>query len=609
MNQEPEQMNIVIVGHVDHGKSTVIGRLLADTGSLPEGRLEQVRLNCERNAKPFEYAFLLDALKDEQAQGITIDSARCFFRTAKRRYIIIDAPGHIEFLKNMISGAARAEAALLVIDAKEGIRENSRRHGFMLSLLGINQVVVLVNKMDLVGYRQEVYQQIQSEFTAFLKQVRVEPEAFVPISAREGDNLVSRSERIPWYQGPSVLELIDGFEKERDKEFQPFRFPVQDIYKFTECKDDRRIFAGTVATGKIKIGDEVIFLPSRKKSRIQSIEGFHQPVRHEVGAGYATGFTLTTQIYVKPGELMCRCDEPLPFEGKTFRANIFWMGKQPMVPEKKYKLKLATSRSTAYLQKIITVLNSADLTAQSDRQIERHEVAECVLQTIKPIAFDLSRNIEETGRFVIIDNYEIVGGGIIQEALPGMDSLAVEQAARREYRWERGRITPEARRTRYRQNPKFVVLTGGAGEPLKELAVALEQDLFESGYLVYYLGIFNLLSGPGSNVKNDQADREEQIRRLGELAHFFSDAGQIFITGIPDLDPNEAEILKTLNHPHEILIIDWGTDPMPDYPVALYLEQGMDIGAALAKIKELLFRKEVLFEYYPLKKETKGMND
>ena len=202
--QDREQINIVIVGHVDHGKSTVIGRLLADTSSLPEGKLEDVKALCARNAKPFEYAFLLDALKDERAQGITIDSARCFFKTKKRDYIVIDAPGHIEFLKNMVTGAARAEAALLVIAADEGIRENSKRHGYLVSMLGIRQVVVLVNKMDLVGYDRDIYDALSSEYTAFLSKLHVNPISYIPVSARDGENLVTRSEQMPWYEGMRV---------------------------------------------------------------------------------------------------------------------------------------------------------------------------------------------------------------------------------------------------------------------------------------------------------------------------------------------------------------------------------------------------------------------
>src|SRR5215467_14738419 len=198
---ERENFNIVIVGHVDHGKSTVVGRLLADTGSLPEGKLEAVRKECQRTGKPFEYAFLLDALSDEQDQGITIHTARSFFKTAKRDYIIIDAPGHIEFLKNMISGAARAEAAVLVIDAKEGVRENSRRHGYILSMLGIKQVIVCVNKMDLVDRREQDFLKIEKEFREFLKSINsVSPKQFIPVSAVHGENLADRSDKMAWYK-------------------------------------------------------------------------------------------------------------------------------------------------------------------------------------------------------------------------------------------------------------------------------------------------------------------------------------------------------------------------------------------------------------------------
>src|SRR6185503_4581262 len=205
------RLSLVIGGHVDHGKSTIIGRLLADTGSLPEGKLAQVRESCERNAKPFEYAFLLDALKDEQAQGITIDAARVFFKTARRDYIIFDAPGHIEFLKNMVTGASRAEAALLVIDAHEGVQENSRRHGYMMSMLGIRQLAVLVNKMDLVGYDRALYSKIETAYRQFLEQIGVTPLAFIPVVGRDGDNLAHRSPGLSWYDGPTVLDTLDAF--------------------------------------------------------------------------------------------------------------------------------------------------------------------------------------------------------------------------------------------------------------------------------------------------------------------------------------------------------------------------------------------------------------
>ena len=269
-----ERMNIVIVGHVDHGKSTLVGRLLADTNSLPNGKLEQVKRTCELNSKPFEYAFLLDALKDEQDQGITIDTARIFFKSPKREYIIIDAPGHIEFLKNMISGAARAEAAILLIDAQEGIAENSKRHAYMLSMLGINQIIVAVNKMDLVDYNEDIFKKIQKEYSLFLKDINIAHIAFVPVAARNGINITENKNEISWYYGLGILPLIDTFQKEKEDDKNHFRMFVQGIYKFTANGDDRRIVAGTINSGTINVGDEIVFLPSGKKSVVKSIEIF-----------------------------------------------------------------------------------------------------------------------------------------------------------------------------------------------------------------------------------------------------------------------------------------------------------------------------------------------
>ena len=250
----------------------MVGRLLADTGSLPQGKLEAVRRECERTGKPFEYAFLLDALTDEQDQGITIDTARCFFKSARRDYIIIDAPGHIEFLKNMISGAARAEAAVLVIDAKEGVRENSRRHGYILSMLGIRQVVVCVNKMDLVGYDEAHFARIESEYRAFLDGIgSVSPKQFIPVSAIAGENLAIRSSKMPWYQGPTLLETLDGLAKAPGKSDAPFRMPVQAVYKFTNAGDDRRIIAGRI---------EIRSRQGRGPGRVLAVEQDHHDQEH-----------------------------------------------------------------------------------------------------------------------------------------------------------------------------------------------------------------------------------------------------------------------------------------------------------------------------------------
>ncbi|HOQ05257.1 MAG TPA: GTP-binding protein [Anaerohalosphaeraceae bacterium] len=593
-----QQMNIVVIGHVDHGKSTLIGRLLADTGSLPKGKLEAVQAYCARNAKPFEYAFLLDALKEEQTQGITIDTARCFFKSSRREYIIIDAPGHVEFLKNMISGAARAEAALLLIDAREGIRENSRRHGYLLSLLGIRQIAVAVNKMDLTDYRRDVFEAIQKDYTAFLQQVHLQPRFFIPVSARFGDNLCTRSARMCWYDGPTVLEAMGRFEKEPPGLEKPFRFPVQDVYKFTEEGDDRRIAAGRVETGTVRVGDEVIFLPSGKRSRIASIEGFNRPPQTEAYAGQSTGFTLTEQIYIPPNQILCRADQPAARTGTCLKVNLFWMGRQPMVRGKRYKLKLAAARETVWLREIYTVLDAADLSTDSSRtQIERHDTAEYLLETFRPVAFDVVSDIAQTGRFVIIDNYEIAGGGIILDALSAERDLISEHVRKRQKYWQRSRIQSQNRSDRYKQNAALVLLCGPAGIGKSEIAKTLEERLFDAGRMVYYLGLDNSLLGVDSDLQTTD-ERDEYIRRLGEIAHLFTDAGLILITTISHLDDYELQAIRTLNQPYPCLVVAIGPHQLAQAQPDLHIEKPADVPEVIEKIKCLLTREHYLLEYH-----------
>ncbi len=602
-----EQMNIVIVGHVDHGKSTLIGRLLADTGSLPEGKLEQVRQSCARNAKPFEYAFLLDALKDEQSQGITIDSARCFFNTAKRRYIIIDAPGHIEFLKNMITGASRAEAALLLIDAHEGVQENSKRHGYMLHLLGIRQVVVVVNKMDLVQYDETAFVKVKTEYEAFLGQFGLVPTAFIPIAARDGENMVTPSEKMPWYTGKSVLDHIDDFNQAKDKQDLPFRMSVQDVYKFTASNDDRRIVAGTVMSGRLKVGDEVVFLPSQKRSRVKTIEGFNQAEKTMVLAGNATGFTLDTQIYIRPGDLIVKASDfdalsgeraietSLPLSGTTFKASLFWLGRTPMVTGKAYKLKLASARITVYLKEIISVMDASELqTEDNRREIRRHEVAECVLETLKPFAFDLASNFEDTSRFVLVDGYEIAAGAIVVGQVTAETSVVQKYKAQRDASWEKGLINVQQRQHILGQRAKAIVFVG---DRAAEMGKLLEKQLIENGRLAYYLGRASVLSGMGADYAGALA-REEFVRRLGELSHVFTDAGLIFITSMYECDDAELEILTVLSEPFEILVVTCGLNPFSQRVPDMQITDEITAAEAKVLLTKLLADRDVVPEYF-----------
>jgi len=591
-------MNIVIVGHVDHGKSTVIGRLLADTGTLPKGKLESVKENCRRNSKPFEYAFLLDALKDEQSQGITIDMARCFFKTAERDYIIIDAPGHIEFLKNMITGASRAESALLVIDVDEGIKENSKRHGQMVAMLGVKQVTVLVNKMDLVDFSEEVFEKLKADYSEFLAQIKVKPVSFIPVSAREGDNIATLSERMPWYKGATVLQQLDGFTSDKQLQDKPFRFPVQDIYKFTRQNDDRRIVAGTVAAGSVSVGDEVLFLPSGKQSAIQSVESFNTAPKLNATTGEALGFTLTTQIYIRPGELMVKPSEPLPEVGSRFRVNIFWVGRAPMILQKEYKLKIGSARASVKLAEICNTLDASDLSYSNNKlQLDCRDVGECILETSRPIAFDPAAASEATGRFVIVDNYEIAGGGIVIENLSADETLLQRHIRERENNWEKGLIKSKERERANGHRGKFIVFTGISGTGKRSIAKALEQGLFSNRLNAYYLGVANIDRGLDADLGYHVDNAGERLRRIGELARILTDAGLIFITTIDDADDYDIETLKLLNAPSDILVVNLGENSFSRYHPDLQIPAGESVVDAVKQVAELLKTKEIIIEY------------
>ncbi|MFT7579565.1 MAG: bifunctional enzyme CysN/CysC [Myxococcota bacterium] len=544
-DSQREQMNIVIVGHVDHGKSTLVGRLLADSNSLPDGRLEHVQAICKRQGKAFEYAFLLDALEAEQDQGITIDSARCFFKTSARDYIIIDAPGHIEFLKNMISGAARAEAALLLIDAKEGVRENSRRHGYVLGLLGIRQVTVVVNKMDLVDADKGAFDAIEEEYRAFLAELGMTPQRFIPISARDGDNVAVRSKRMPWYTGPTILEAVDLFKKAAPKPNQPLRLPVQDVYKFNSGGDDRRIIAGRIESGQLEVGDAVVFSPSNKISRIASIEGFNTAETKTASAPHATGVTLTEQIFVSRGELMSHVDAR-PHVSTRFRANMMWLGRQPMTMDKAYKLKLTTCEMACHLVEIRSVLDASNLNTDKDKQeIGRHDVAEVIIETKRPVAFDLIERFESTARFVIVDGYDVAGGGIIQASVADdLDALR-ESARRRDFEWVGGLVSASNRAERLGHGAALILLTGDAGVGKAAVAKALERELFDTGHAAYLLDGRNVFLGVDQDLVG-RMDQTEMVRRYAEVAHLFLDAGQIVVSTSNTFGLGDHGAIRTL---------------------------------------------------------------
>ena len=406
------KMNIVIVGHVDHGKSTLVGRLFYDTGSLPEGKYEAVARVCEDTGKEFEFAFLLEALEEERDQGITIDTAQAYFSTAKRDYVIIDAPGHKEFLKNMVTGAASADAAILLIDAEEGVQEQSRRHGYLLKLLGIRQVVVVINKMDLVDYSRDVLESVKSEYLEFLSQLGVQPQFVIPVSARHGENVASRGNRTGWYDGPTVLESLDLFTVAGSKAELPLRMPVQDVYKF----DKRRIIAGRVEAGILRVGDRIRFSPSGQEAIVRAVERWSSPDRDYAVPGESIGITLTEQIFVERGDVISHL-ENAPKDAGVLVANLFWLGNRHLTTGRAYTLKLATQEVECRATAINNVIDTSSLASigQVASEVAKNEVATVTFDLKKPVAFDRFSDVVETGRFVIVDDHDVAGGGIVTQ--------------------------------------------------------------------------------------------------------------------------------------------------------------------------------------------------
>ncbi|MFC1634154.1 sulfate adenylyltransferase subunit 1 [Planctomycetota bacterium] len=410
-----DNLKFVAVGHVDHGKSTLIGRLLYDTNSLPPDKMDEVRRMSEESEDAPEFAFVMDHLEEERTNRVTIDTAQIFFKTAKRHYTIIDAPGHKQFLKNMITGSTQAEAAVLLIDAEEGLREQTHRHAFMLRLLGMKQVMVVINKMDLVDYSKEHFEQLSEKVVARLKEldIEVEPGMIIPISARLGDNVASRSDNLSWYEGMTLLEALDQLKSSKTAEETVLRFPVQNIYDV----DSEKVLVGRVASGKIEAGQEVIFHPSGKSAVISEIKKFEESGVKEAEAGESIGLVLKDNRAlkaVKRGEVACPV-ESSPHVSNTVVATVFWMSGQPLQKEEVLDFKCATQQVQCRVKKIGERINSSslDLIAEDAEELRETEVAKLTLKMEEYVSTDPFETIAEMGRFVLMRDNDTVAGGVL----------------------------------------------------------------------------------------------------------------------------------------------------------------------------------------------------
>ena len=523
---QKEQLSVVIVGHVDHGKSTLIGRLLHDTGSLEEGKLQEIEEVCKTRNVQMEWSFVLDALQAERDQAVTIDTTQIYFSTKLRDYVIIDAPGHREFLKNMISGAAQADAAVLVVDADEGIKEQTKRHAYMLHLLGMKQVAVVVNKMDSVKYDAKAFKKVSEDVEKYLKSIGLNASYIVPISARNGETLVERGDNMSWYKGKSVSEVLDSFEITTHSVEQDLRLPIQDIYRM----DEKRILVGRLETGTLCKGDTLFFSPTNEKAVVTSIEAWpEKDSLVKVRAGQSIAFTLSEPIFVERGHIASH-EDALPMLSNVFKANIFWFSEKELRVGDTYKVRFGTTETMVSVQSINNVVDTQTLdNSNSAPSVEKNAVAEITLRSRDVLPIDPYTENSKLGRVVLYDGHDVAGGGHINmDGYP--DQRQNSNPKSKNIHKVRHSVTPNMRAERFGHQGGVFWLTGLSGSGKSTLAVAVEKEIFDRGMNAYVLDGDNVRYGLNSDLGFSPEDRAENIRRIGEVAALQANSGVIILS-------------------------------------------------------------------------------
>ncbi|HWP83946.1 MAG TPA: sulfate adenylyltransferase subunit CysN [Terriglobia bacterium] len=473
--ERKELLRLLTCGSVDDGKSTLIGRLLHDSKTIYEDQLAAITQDSRKygtTGDEIDLALLVDGLQAEREQGITIDVAYRYFSSAKRKFIIADTPGHEQYTRNMATGASTCSLAIILVDARNGVLPQTRRHTFIVSLLGIRHIIVAVNKMDLVGYRQEVFASICRDYRDFitsLKRAAVAPEdvRFLPLSALKGDNVVNPSPHMPWYDGPPLMTLLDTIEIAQDRNLADLRFPVQYVNR---PNPDFRGYSGTLAAGVLRPGDAVMALPSRRTTRVRSIVTFDGPLQ-EAFPPQAITVTLEDEIDLSRGDLLVSPENP-PQVGTRFAAYLVWMDDEPLAVGKQYYLKHAARTVTGAVTQIHYRVDVNTLERVLQRHLKLNGIAYCEITTSAPLAFDSYARCKGTGSFILIDRltHATAGAGMIAEA-------ATETAGK-------GRVSAGERAARYGQRPVTVWIRGANA---RELAYQLERRLFDLGHVVAVL--------------------------------------------------------------------------------------------------------------------------
>ena len=555
-HEHKELLRFITCGSVDDGKSTLLGRLLLDTGAIYDDQIASLRQDTEKHGTTddaLDTALLLDGLEDERQQGITIDVAYRYFTTPRRKFIIADTPGHEQFTRNMATGASTADLAVLVLDARKGILPQTKRHSFIVSLLGIRHLILAVNKMDLVDFDQAVFERLCDEYRQFASRLDVPDMRFVPVSALRGDNVARDSDRTPWYHGGSLLSLLETVYFGSDRNLTDFRFPVQWVNR---PHLDFRGFSGTVASGVVRVGDEVLALPSRRKSRVKSIVAFDGELP-EAYPPLSVTLTLEDEIDVTRGDVLVRPGN-LPHVGRDFDAMLVWMSEQPLVPGRAYWLKHAGRRTSAEVETVRYRVDVNTLHRVAAASLKLNEIGRCQLRTHEPLVFDAYRRNRQTGSFILVDRvtHETVAAGMIRDPdeSGGPRDHWDDAVPATKLHFAASPIAPRAVPSGSAR-PFTLLLTGLSGSGKTTLAHALETRLFEQGRAVTVLDGQNLRFGISRDLGFSADERSENLRRAAEIAKLMNDAGLIVLAAFVAPQASILARVRELIGPERVRVV------------------------------------------------------
>jgi bifunctional enzyme CysN/CysC len=534
--QEKTLLRLVTTGSVDDGKSTLIGRLLYETHGIFEDQYAAIeRTSRKKGLEDVDLALLLDGLSAEREQGITIDVAYRYFESPKRKFIIADSPGHEQYTRNMVTGASNAELAIILIDARRGVLPQSKRHGLIVSLLQVPHLIVAINKMDLVDYSETVYNDIVAMYEAFSDKLEIHDITFIPVSALKGDNVVRKSDRMPWYDGFTLLHYLENVHVSADRNLVDFRFPVQYVIR---PHQDFRGFAGSILSGTIHKGQEIAVLPSGNTSTVASIVTYDKGEQPEAFVGQAVTLTLADELDVSRGDMIVRQNN-LPQVGQHIGAILCWMDDSRALEQGKFYLLKQTTRTVrAYITRIIYKIDVNTLHREQTEKLELNEIGRLEIRTALPIFFDSYNANRGTGSFILIDplTQNTVGAGLIRGAVQTISDITEQPAAEPQLRrksphavWSGWNIPRAERETRNQHQAAVLWLTGLSGSGKSTIAKRLERELFAAGCQTMLLDGDLIRHGLNGDLGFTPAERSENIRRVGEVAKLFFESGHLVL--------------------------------------------------------------------------------